>query len=237
MSWILTHVYEATKSPEHLRKAIDIWEKEIKSLDEETRANRIAELYWSIAKSQDLLGEYLNASESFKEASRFYQLTGEKTPEFREFYKEYASYMEAWSEFEKGKQAHLEKNYSQAQNNYLKISEIYETTEQWNYLATNFRAWASLEEAEEYSRKEKPQEAIQSFQNAYDLFKTSKTEAQEKLVHINEQEKETHDIVNRITEQLKEEDKELKIKPSSTKDTEEKTQLRKRVDASGQRME
>jgi len=236
MSWILTHVYDATKSPEHLRNAIKIWEKEILKAKKADFPNRTAELYWDIAKAHNLLNEYLPSANNFSEASNFFTLAGEKKPNLSEYYQEYASYMQAWSEFEKGKQAHIEKNYLRAKDHYDKIAIIYDSTKQWKYLASNYRAWASLEEAEEYSKKEQSADAIKSFQEAIDLFKISKNEANEKLKNIKSEEKENSTLVERLSKQL-DETESINIKPSSTKDTEIKEQLTKLISASDIRRE
>ena len=219
----MTHLYDATKKQEYLRNAINMWHQNILKL-ESGPYNRVAELYWNIAKAQDLLNEHVDSSDNFKKASLFFLKEGEKKPNVAAFYRDYSRYMEAWAEFEKAKQAHLDKNYLGAKDHYQSIASIFESTQRWNYLTHNYQAWASLEEAEAHSMKENPQDAIQSFNKAIELFEASKTSVQTKLNELNEYEKENRDIIKSIKTQLNEE-KESTDSELATKDVEEKENL------------
>ncbi|MCW4027430.1 MAG: hypothetical protein NWE76_08115, partial [Candidatus Bathyarchaeota archaeon] len=163
---ILTRLYEVTNNPEHLRKAIETWRKAIESATMLDIISRIAESYWKIAKAQTTLGEHLRAAESFKHASENYEKAAEKIPQLKEFYQEYALYMLAWNEIEKAKHYHAEKRYGKAKEQYEKATELHEATERWNYLTSNYLAWARLDEAEDFSRTEQTQEARELFEQA-----------------------------------------------------------------------
>ena len=232
MSWILTHLYEVTKDPEHLRKAIEIWRKEVDSAKKLDMLNRVAELYWEIAKAQDVLGGHLEAAENFERASENYLKAAEKIPQLGGFYREYASYMKAWSEFEKAKQCHADKKYVRAMGHYEKVADIYRSTERWNYLAPNYLAWARLEEAEDRSRAEKTEEAIALFKEAINLFEEAKGTMEAKLGATRARVRETLDLFQQATDLVEEAKGSVEIKPGNIQDEEEEKLLVSLIQAS-----
>ncbi|MCW4020889.1 MAG: LMBR1 domain-containing protein, partial [Candidatus Bathyarchaeota archaeon] len=185
---ILSRLYEETKNPEHLRRAMGIWQRAIESASKLEMFSRIAESYWKIAKAQITMGEQTKAAESFERASESYGKAAEKIPQLKDFYQEYASYMRAWSEFEKAKQNHTEKRYLIAKEHYENAAELHKSTERWSYLAPNYLAWARLEEAEDLSRREETEEARGLFQQATGLFKEAKGSIEIKLRKIQDEE-------------------------------------------------
>jgi len=188
---MLTRLYDLTNKPEHLRKAIEISQKAIESASKLNMISRMAESYWNIAKAQDILGEHLKAAENFENASESYTKAAEKISQLKDFYQDYASYMQAWKEIEKAKHHHAEKHYGLAKEHYEKVANLHKSTEQWNYLSPNYLAWAKLEEAEDLSRKEQTEEAKDLFQETANLFAEAKKSIQTKLEKIeNKDEKE-----------------------------------------------
>jgi cellobiose-specific phosphotransferase system component IIA len=188
---ILTRLYDLTNNPEHLRKAIEISQKAIESASKLDMISRIAESYWKMAQTQDILGEHLKAAESFKHASECYVKAAEKIPQLKDFYQDHAGYMHAWNEIEKAKHHHSEKQYGLAREHYEKAADLHNATQRWNYLSRNYLAWAKLEEAEDLSRKEQTEEAKDLFQQAADLFAEAKKSIETKLEKIeNKDEKE-----------------------------------------------
>jgi len=185
---MLTRLYEVTSSLEHLRRAIEVWWKAIVSARKLEMVTRIAESYWKTAKAHATLEERPKAAESFKRASESYEEAAENIPQLKEFYQEYASYMLAWSEFEKAKHSHAEKRYMEAKEHYEKAAELHRSTERWSYLAPNYLAWARLEEAEDLSRMEQTEEASELFRQANDLFKEAKGTIEIKLDKIQDEE-------------------------------------------------
>ena len=181
---ILTRLHELTKDPEHLRKAIETWRMAIESAREVDLTARIAESHWKIGKAQDVLGERSEAAESFENASESYVKAAEKIPQLGEFYKEYVSYMRAWSEIERAKQSHEEKRYMQAKEHYERAAELHKSTERWSYLSPNYQAWARLDEAEDLSRREQTEEARDLFQQAVELFSETEDSIKSKLKSI-----------------------------------------------------
>ncbi|NIQ04354.1 MAG: hypothetical protein GWO20_01070, partial [Candidatus Korarchaeota archaeon] len=160
----------------------------------------IAESYWKIAKAQNVLGEYTKAANNFEYASKIYTKSAEKIPQLKEFYQDHASYMQAWSEIEKARYNHANKQYEQAKENYQNAANLHKSTERWNYFSRNYSAWARLEEAEALSRAEYYQEAAQLFKTASKLFRKAKntlTVTLDEIVNIDEK-----DLANRLIKAL-----------------------------------
>jgi hypothetical protein len=232
LSWILTHLYDATKDPEHLRGAIEIWRKSIDSATEKEMFSRMAELHWNIANALGLLEEHLGAAENFDLASESYLRAAEKIPQLKDFYREYASYMRAWGEFERAKQLHAEKKYLQAKVHYENIAGIHRSTSRWSYLAPNYLAWARLEEAEDFSRKEDSVKAVELFREALNLFEEAKGAMESRLEAIRARERESVDLLQRMTELLEEDEGPAEAKQGRTQDEEEKELLIRLIQAS-----
>ncbi len=190
---VLSRLYEATKQPEHLRKAIDVWHDSIESAKKLEMVSRIAESYWKIANALTTLGKNSEAGENFQRASENYETAAEKIPQLKNFYQDYAHYMQAWSEFEKAKQSHSEKRYTEAKEHFERAADLYRSTERWSYLASNYLAWARIEDAEDLSRREQTEEATVLFHRATDLFEEAKETIEIKLGTI--QEKEERDLL------------------------------------------
>jgi hypothetical protein len=185
---ILKNLYNITNNHENLREAIRIWHEAIQAASKLNQVTHIAEFYWEIAKAQVVLGEHIEAAENFKLSSENYEYAVVKIPQLKEFYKDYALYMRAWSEFERAKQSHAEKRYMQAKEHYEKAAELHSSTERWNYLASNYQAWARLDEAEDLSRREQTEEARSLFRQANGLFEEAKGTIEIKLTTVQDEE-------------------------------------------------
>lgn len=173
-STLLTGLHDLTNESEYLRKAIEASQKAIESASKVDMFSRIAESHWKIAREEAILGEHMEAAESFRRSSESYEKAVEKIPQLKEFYQEYASYMRAWSEIEMAKHHHAEKRHGDAMKHYEKAAELHNATERWSYLAPNYEAWAMVERAEQLSRTEQTQEARDLFQQASKLFSEAK---------------------------------------------------------------
>ncbi len=171
---LLSRLYTVTNNSEHLRKMMEISEKAIESANKLDLVSLIAESYWKIAKAQDFLEEHLKAAEKFKRASEFYLIAAERILQLKDFYQDHASYMQAWSEIERAKHNHTEKQYGMAKEHYEKAAKLHKKTKRWNYLAPNYSALALVEEAENLSRREQTEEAKDLFQQTTKLFQEAK---------------------------------------------------------------
>jgi hypothetical protein len=197
----LTKLYELTNDTNYLEQAIVASQKAIESSEKTETLSQVAESYWKIAKIQDTLGEHLKAAENFLRASASYGKAADKIPVLKAFYKDYASYMEAWSQINKARQHHQRQEYGIAKEHYEKAAEIHKSLKQWNYLTPNYLAWSTLENSEDLSRKEKNEQAIQNFQRTAELFNNSKATLKDSVAKIeNPDEKQLAENLIKATE-------------------------------------
>jgi len=178
---LLNRLYGLTNNSEHQRKAIKAFEDAAESFQKLNLVSRVTECYWKVAEGYDTLGEYLNAAENFTLASSTYTSASEKVPQLKDFYAEHALYMQAWSEIEKAQHYHGKLEYSLAREHFEKAADIHKSLKQWSYLASNYAAWAQVEHAEELSRNEQSEQALQAFERAAKLFNETKKSVQTKL--------------------------------------------------------
>ena len=183
---ILNQLYILTKKKEILEKAIGHYKNAIEEATKLENQPQIAEAYWQIAKIHDKLGNNLEASQKYQSAADYYKLAGEKIPQLKEFYEDFSVYMQAWSEIEKAKQSHSLEEYEQARGHYEKIATLHQLSKSWSYLAPNYLAWATMEKAEDLSRKENTREAIQTFQQAIEQFSKAKDSIQLRIPELRE---------------------------------------------------
>lgn len=177
----LTNLHDLTRQSDTLRRTIEILHSSINTAKKQGIVEVEATSYWKIARAQDALEEHLEAAESFNHASESYLETAKRIPQLKDFYEKQASYMQAWSEIEKAKEAHAREQYDLAKTHYEKAAILHESTTQWSYLSSNYSAWAQLEEAEELSRSEKAEESREAFVEAARLFEESGKLIQPKL--------------------------------------------------------
>jgi len=181
---ILNQLYSLTGEKETLEKAVEVYQRSAEKYRKVKLLSRVAEANWHTARLYEQLGEHVNAERSFQSASENYRLAAGKIPQLKEFYMDHALYMQAWSELEKAKHRHAEKQYGQAREHYEKAANLHKSTERWNYLGPNYLAWAKLEEAEDLSRQEKGEEATEAFKEAAELFCKAKMSIKTELKTI-----------------------------------------------------
>lgn len=171
---LLNQLYSLTKKETYLRKEIEVLRNAAKTYRTLDLPSRTAESYWKLAQIRDMLGEKLKASREFEESSKYYLEAARKMPTLKAYYEEYASYMEAWSEIEKARYYHTLGEYGSAKGCFEKAARMHESLEHWNYLSSNYCAWACVESGEELSIKGKDEDSVGAFCQAADLF--SKTQ-------------------------------------------------------------
>lgn len=171
---ILTQLHSLTEDPKILNKSVEAYEGAVALYKKTDLASRAAEAYWRLGTLSDKIGEHVKASENFESASNQYESAALKIPLLKEFYSDYVNYMQAWSEIEKAKLAHSQERYSHSKTHYEKAATYLDSSKVWKYLAPNFSAWAFLEHAEDLSRKERSQEAIDVFEQTSGLFAKAK---------------------------------------------------------------
>jgi len=171
---LLLRLYNLTGKLRHLKKVVETLQEAIESALKSDMVSRVARSYWKLAKTQDVLGDNLQAARNFQHASENYLEAAKKILQLKIFFQDHASYMKAWVEIEKAKINHSNREYGQAKENYEKAADLHKSTKQWNYLSSNYFAWARLEEAEDLSRREQIKPAIQQFENSAKLFHKAK---------------------------------------------------------------
>jgi KaiC/GvpD/RAD55 family RecA-like ATPase len=178
---ILEQLHFLTKDKTVLKRAIDAYGNAAESYGKAKLKTREAEACWQKANLHDFLENFLEASYDYESASKLFKIASEEIPQLLEFYQEHSTYMHAWSEIEQAKYTHSIEEYNKAQQHYEKAARLHQATNSWNYLAPNYRAWSNVEEAENLSRKENPQQAKETFQKAYEQFYNSEKSFKQKL--------------------------------------------------------
>ncbi|MGA2681847.1 MAG: hypothetical protein ABSF44_08620 [Candidatus Bathyarchaeia archaeon] len=178
---LLIHLHILTNDNNYLKEAVKVLVGAADSYRKLTLHSRVAECYWKVARSLDTIGDHLEAAENFKIASKNYASASEKIMQFKEFYQDYAIYMEAWSEIEKARFYHERQEYRSAYEHFEKAATLHENTKRWAYLAPNYRAWTQLECAEDLSRKEQSEEALEAFEEAAQRFIKTKESLRKEL--------------------------------------------------------
>lgn len=191
----LTELYALTGNIDFLEASLDAFKASVNAYDKADVPTRTAEAYWQIAKAYDRLAEYSDSAKNFESASQNYRLAATKIPQLKEFYLDYATYMQAWNEIENAKNEHKREEYRKAKEHYEKTAELHNSTERWKYLSPNYLAWARLDEAEDSSREDKAEEAKNLFHQAAKLFAEAKKSIQAQLEKV-ETEAEKELLVN-----------------------------------------
>ncbi|MFQ5758586.1 MAG: hypothetical protein ACE5IF_02785, partial [Candidatus Bathyarchaeia archaeon] len=171
---MLNRLCRLTNNTEHLRRAIKAFQEAAESCQKLNLFSWEAECYWKAARSHDDLGEHLKAAENFNKASNNFTSAAEKIPQLKDFYQDHVLYMRAWSEIEKARHHHTRQEYGTAKEHYEKAATMHKSLKQWSYLAPNYSAWAQVENAEDLSRREQSEEALQAFEQAAKLFTETK---------------------------------------------------------------
>ncbi len=184
LSGILGQIYSLTKEKKTIIRAIEAQESGIKILKSTNLTARLAESYWYQAQFFDLMGDQKKASQNYESAAEAYTFASKKIPQLAEFYGNHSAYMRAWSQIELGRYSHSIEDYQEAREYYEKAADLHASSEFWSYLVPNYLAWARVEEAEGFSRRENTQQAKQTFQKAYDHFCKAEEYIKRKLEEI-----------------------------------------------------
>jgi hypothetical protein len=196
-----SRLYRLTSDREHLRKAAEAFSEALESFQKVNLTNRVAECYWKIAQAHEELDDHMTAARNFGFASDGFKTAAEKIPQLKGFYEDHALYMQAWSEIEKGRHNHEQQEYGLAKEHFEKAADLHKPLKQWGYLAPNYSAWAMVEQAEDLSRKEQCEEAMQAFEQAMRFFEESRKSIQDGLAKIEEtDEKPMATQISRATE-------------------------------------
>ena len=178
---ILCQLYSLTRKEPLLNKANELFNKAIENYKTLKLFSNLAETYWQKAILQNQLSEHLESAKNYSLAVEAYLGASEKLSKLKYFYTDQSQYMQAWNEIEQAKYDHSRENYLQARIHYENAAKLHEKLHDWNYLSSNYFAWAKMEQAEECSRTEKPQEAVSNFQDANGYFQKTEISIKTKL--------------------------------------------------------
>jgi hypothetical protein len=181
---VLNRVYGLTRNQEYLEKVIEAFREASESFQKLNLRSRVAECQWKIAQAYDTMGEHSSAAQHFSLASNDYRSAAGKIPQLKGFYEDHACYMEAWSEIEKARHQHKRQEYGLSMEHFQNAANMHKSLKQWSYLAPNYSAWAQVEHAEELSRKDQSEEALQAFERATRLFEETIKSIQDGLAKI-----------------------------------------------------
>jgi KaiC/GvpD/RAD55 family RecA-like ATPase len=171
---ILGQLHLMTGSSEVLGKLLEAFKRAAQTCEKADLPSRAAEGNWRLAKIHGKLQSYVESAEDFELAHEQYLLAANKICSLKDFYLNYASYMKGWSEIQKARQCHIRQQYNPAKKHYEKAATLHKSSKSWKYLASNYLAWAQLEQGEDLSRRERPEEAKGIFQRATELFAEAK---------------------------------------------------------------
>jgi KaiC/GvpD/RAD55 family RecA-like ATPase/tetratricopeptide (TPR) repeat protein len=171
---LLNERYLLTAQKDSLDQANKVFSNAAAKFKKVDLPSRVAESYWKIAGNLDQVGDYEGAAENFENAFAGYKAAAQKVQHFSDFYLDYSIYMKAWNEIESAKLAHNNEKFVLAMQHYERTSNLLKQSKLWGYLSSNFQAWSFLEQAEDLSRKERPEESVEVFQKTIKLFQESK---------------------------------------------------------------
>ncbi len=173
---ILLDLYRLTRKIETAQKAISAYKESATTLASLGLTTRLPPLRWKTATVYDAVGNYKEASTTFRKAKDEYAYAAEKAPGLAPVFRELASYMEAWSLIEEARIHHNDDRFLDAAENYSKAAQLLGETRTWRYLSKHYSGCSFLEEAEASSRQERLEEAIESFSKAVKSFEEARNE-------------------------------------------------------------
>lgn len=187
---LLFSLYKSTGDREDLRRAAEAFERAAEMYRKTTGATWVAEACWKAAQTYDALKEHSKSGERFAEASQNYRAAAQKLPQLRDFYQDYAAYMEGWSEIEQARQQHSRQEYGSAEELYQKAADLQRSTKRWSTFFANYSALAKIEKGEKLSREELSEDATNAFHDGARLFRESKRSLQS-AAHLGEESEES----------------------------------------------
>ena len=176
---LLISLHSTTKDPNYLERAISTYTEVLEIYQKNELFCREAEIHWKIATLYESIGKYIESAEAFDRASTSYKMSSDKMPHLKEFYLDYSTYMEAWGEITRAKLHNVEERYEKVNELYTRAAALHASTSRWDYLSSNYEAWAQLADAEKMSQEGQSTEAIDLFTKVVDIFSESREKIQE----------------------------------------------------------
>lgn len=170
-------LYDLTRRREDCIEAIKTFEESTKYLSQASLLGYVAPITWKIAKLYDSIQEYSRSSSAFAKASQQFQSASTNQKSLQKPFNELSQYMLAWSKIEEARLSHVEEDYLSSSEGLSGAASLLARTESFQFLTKHYEGYSAMERAEDYSRKEKNQEASESFGLASDLYSQAEQEA------------------------------------------------------------
>ncbi len=178
---ILLQLYHLTSDLDTSRRSIEVYVDAIAYLTKAERHAAVPAVRWKTARVHNTLGDYKEASASFRRAADDYKLAAKNAPGLAATCQELASYMATWAEIEEARLRHNEERYSQAAENYARAADTLQLTRDWKHLSKHYIACSLLEQAEGLSRMERQEESIKTLSKAVETFEEAKSAIKDRV--------------------------------------------------------
>ncbi len=157
---LLSNLYSSTKEEKLLRDAAESLTQASENFDRSDQSTRVAESFWKRAQCYEALDEHLNSADDFFRAARSYGNASNTNRSLKSLFERYASYMHACGQIELATHYHREQKFRLASQHYEKAVTFLRSSSKWNYMATNYSAWAELERGQELSMRQQSRGSI-----------------------------------------------------------------------------
>jgi circadian clock protein KaiC len=181
---ILQQIYSLSRKRTILEESLEAYKKAVFHFGKAETPTHLAESYWHLGQLHDQLGNHVEASQNYELSCKTYHLAAKQIPQLRDFYRDYSKYMKAWNHIEQAVYNHSIEEYNESKMHYEEAAKLHELSEPWRYLASNYYAWARIEEGEGLSRKENTQQAKQTFLKAIEQFTKAERSIKTKIKSI-----------------------------------------------------
>jgi len=181
---ILFQIYFSSDDAKYLERASEILDDAIENYKRLNMPGSIAEILWKKAWAYYRTHEYQKSATEFEGASRYYLRASEKYSNHKQFYVDFGSYMESWGNIARAMDYHSRDEYFLEKEYFEKAVHLQMSSDRWKYLSPNYLAWARLAEAENQSRNEQCEKAIELFHESSDLFSNAKKSMEDRLGSI-----------------------------------------------------
>ena len=193
---ILKQLHSFTGEKKTFDKALESCKKAITFFKSTDLPTYMAVSYWQSAQLHDQADEFQEAAKNYESAAQAYDIASKKIPQLKDFYSDHSLYMLAWSQIEQARYSHSLEYYGEAMLHYEKAADLHKSTGSWNYLTSNYSAWARMEEAESLSRNEQTKLAKNTFEKALQQFSKAEKSIKEKLEKMSSEEE--RDMIQRL---------------------------------------
>src|SRR2546427_1241270 len=194
---MLTRLYNLTTDETLLSRIARTYSHAANTLKQGDSTKDLGLACWKAAEAYDLQQANVAAAEYFDIAAKTYQSIKDKNPQIIAIFREYANYMEAWSNIEQARAAHRQFAHDEARKFYERAAALHLTAGRWSVLAPYYAAFAKLESAENLSRAGEYSAAINTFSEAAERFRESAAILKRGMTSFDEQQEKS--AIERLT--------------------------------------